>query len=643
MSRRLFGRGPRLAPALALVLLGGCSLQFWGDEAFPRDTGLRTGEIQGTALLPGGERPAAFAQAFVGGTSFVRRTDSRGEFTFSGLREGPWVVVVSEDLDGNGIADRRRVSSVVLRQDLHRYAPFSEAQDALTGVYMGELVLEGTVRVNGRVLVDPGLGAAPVPPTDLDLIAVVVAGRELELPRPLGTGTDPVSLGAEAKAGADATGAFSLPNVSGGQFYLLVLLYESGPLAGVPGRLVAAAPRVLLSASNQTVELPETVVIAAPGAGQQGERRSGQLLFAPPPKEREQLYLSFVPPGTDQPSCEPVPPDYAGTVFEHVLLTEQLGAVPSPVFPDLPVGLWDVRACFSDSPAGDLYAQPIGLEEPGSAPLLLGPVLRTDQQPCIPSRPCRDDDECAEGFLCGEASGRCERREPASGWFDCDGDGRRGLPPLRDLSNQEDLALWRGCRQACAVQPAGEASCTAPNDTVYDCDDDGDGLADLFEAPACYGVGRGGDADGDGLCDGIDAWPRCRDNTAEACDALREDGPQVPALYQGEGGGEGGVEAACGFERDATSELWCRLFSAPEFCSNQEVRCDYDLQLDVANCTCCTSGECTAAEAVGSFPNPFACGEEDHQVLWDFCFGGASLQVDNDAPEPEPEPEPEEG
>src|SRR5690606_3821772 len=102
----------------------GCSLAYCGDDAFARDRELRHGEIAGTALLPGPEaKPAAFVQANVQGTSFVRRTSSEGRFVFSGLEEGPWVVNVSEDDNGDGKAERRRVVSAVLRHVPHRTSP----------------------------------------------------------------------------------------------------------------------------------------------------------------------------------------------------------------------------------------------------------------------------------------------------------------------------------------------------------------------------------------------------------------------------------------------------------------------------------------------------------------------------------------
>src|SRR5690606_10590633 len=109
-------------------------------------------EIAGTALIPAPERkPAAFVQASVRGTPFVRRTNSEGRFVFSSLEEGPWMVTVSEDDDGDGKPERRRILSAVLRHAPHRTAPsyvpllVNEGEPQLSGIDVGDVLLEGTV------------------------------------------------------------------------------------------------------------------------------------------------------------------------------------------------------------------------------------------------------------------------------------------------------------------------------------------------------------------------------------------------------------------------------------------------------------------------------------------------------------------
>lgn len=520
------------APLAFGLSLAGCSLAYCADGAFERDLELRSGEIAGTAFVESVEKkPAAFVQASVRGTSFVRRTSSEGRFVFSGLQEGPWMVTVSEDEDGDGKPERRRIVSAVLRDVPHRTSPSyvplvtEEGQAQLAGVDVGEVLLEGTVRVSGTVLLDTLSGG--VPPSDLGRVAVVVAGRNLALPRLDSDGTDLVALGAEAKTGVDATGAFQLRNVSGGDLYLLVLVYEQGASPGVPGALVQVSEPVLVSASgDENVTLADGILLPT---ATQPERRPVQPVFSPPPASDEEVYLVFVPPGREMPPCEDAPLDYTGTPFPYALTTQMRPAGGAPQLPDAPVGVWDVQACFSRSPPGTLFEQPILPEVAGEDPVLLGPVLLTDLQACLPSRPCEVDADCADAFSCDETAGRCVAPD---GWTDCDGDDVRGLPRIQ---NEDDRSKWAACGSVCFAAPGtavGDLSCELDDGTVFDCDDDGDGQADVTESQACYGVGKGTDSDGDGVCDGIDPFPACRANTAAACEAGADpDGPVLSSEY----------------------------------------------------------------------------------------------------------------
>src|SRR5690606_3857320 len=133
---------------------------------------------------------------------------------------------------------------------------------------------------------------------------------------------------------------------------------------------------------------------------------------------------------------------------------------------DVPVGVWDMQACFSRSPPGTLYAQPIAPELSDEAQVLLGPVLLTDAPLCVASRPCEEDADCGAGLTCDESAGRCEAPED---WFDCDGDGARALPRIE---NEEHRALWASCVSECfqaAGSAAADSTCTASDGNDYDC------------------------------------------------------------------------------------------------------------------------------------------------------------------------------
>src|SRR5690606_3222406 len=144
-----------------------------------------------------------------------------------------------------------------------------------------------------------------------------------------------------------------------------------------------------------------------------------------------------------------------------------------------------------------LFEQVISPAGDDAAPQRLAPVLLSTWPICVPTRPCSADDECSGAFTCDEELGRCVHPD-GDAYRDCDGDGLRGLPDV-DEDDPASLALWRDCVEAC-VPPPGEAvgarSCVV-EDERFDCDDDGDGQPDITEDPACYGPGRGADADGD--------------------------------------------------------------------------------------------------------------------------------------------------
>lgn len=155
---------------------------------------------------------------------------------------------------------------------------------------------------------------------------------------------------------------------------------------------------------------------------------------------------------------------------------------------DAPVGgAWNVAI---DNETAELRGVLLGqVVPPGDDTLVWGPVGLSS-----------DDEQCAR---IGELR-------------DCDRDSFPGLPQLqRNLDGSlppDELVIWQACGTQCAV--VGTESCEAAG-TTYDCDDDGDGQADVTEPPECYGVNLGTDLDGDGFCDPLDPHPGCDDRPVE--------------------------------------------------------------------------------------------------------------------------------
>jgi len=536
----------RFAPLLALLATAGCSIAFCLDEsAFSRDADLFSGEIHGQAVDERGER-IPYAQVTVPGTQRTVRADSEGAFVLWDLTAGSWVLKVTSDADGDGIPERRRVLATTLREVEHRrqteFIPgVTNRPTELTGIDVGAVTLEGTAEVGGRVLITPPGGGDPVPPAQLGKNVVVLAARNFGLPREASDGVDLVSLGAEVKTGVDAEGDFLLRNVGAGSLHLLLLVFDATVQVGdLSGFERASAPVFVRAQADETATLGQPLVLPdfTPTTL---EITSMQLLVTPPPPGSEEMYAVFVPPGRESPPCEFPPPDYSTLPsFSHARTTAVRPAASLVTFADAPVGLWDVKVCVSGAAAaqGVLYEQTVQTESADVPAALVGPVLLGEAvDPCLQYRGrCRDDADCGAGSLVcdkdaeGDDTGRCvaPSDEP---YLDCDGDGVRGLPPVPTTG--EVPAVWSACAEACTVgdAPLGERVCSF-EENGWDCDDDGDGQADVTEDPACYGIGKGIDSDSDGICDGLDQFPECTANNATDCVAGTDDEPQVRPEFQ---------------------------------------------------------------------------------------------------------------
>jgi hypothetical protein len=134
---------------------------------------------------------------------------------------------------------------------------------------------------------------------------------------------------------------------------------------------------------------------------------------------------------------------------------------------DVPAGLWRFIECTANSGA----TEPV-LVTPSGVRVLLQLV----------------------GQSCGS---RADVRS------DCDGDGVPGLL----------LSELEGCAASCG---AADDRCEVAGVSL-DCEDDGDGLVDVSEQ-ACYGSEFGGDRDGDGRCDSVDAYPDCQEDLRPVCE-----------------------------------------------------------------------------------------------------------------------------
>jgi hypothetical protein len=272
---------------------------------------------------------------------------------------------------------------------------------------------------------------------------------------------DGVARGVEAEAAADDTGAFELAGVGPGEVRV----------AAFTGGAVEVSEAVTVEvAAGETVALDAALVTDA-DPGDAGLFLAANPIF--PLDERVTLYF-WDRLSDKRPECR------ADDDNLEVDLTGDRVVVPA--------GLYDLAVCT----AGDVF-------------LLPGVAL-----------PAGGDDLVMNGLVTLKSFIDASNADDAS---DLDRDGRPGLPIF--LPGETPPAEWDACANACGDAhgaAAVGASCTV-GERDFDCDDDGDGQADVTEPIECYGPGLGGDRDGDGLCDPSDPFPYCSANDAADCPA----------------------------------------------------------------------------------------------------------------------------
>jgi hypothetical protein len=491
---------------LVPLFVGGCGYIFVSFD-FEREVELTPGEVRGVVVRADLDGLAApFASIVVEGGA-IRRAGADGRFSVKGLKAGAWVFRAEDDVDGDGFPERTALVSAVVRQGAPQSAlPIGDNVPVLSAVLLGPVLVDGTTRVEGRLVVDEG--GARVTPEAAGLIGRIVVTREFDLPTADAALFDLVTLGSEATAAPDDTGKFVLSNVGTGTFQVVAFLFEKGPNNALGALVGASAPLKLRGFAGERLDIFDTPLVIE-RAAQMGTRPV-QIPLSPPPSA--DVYAIFGPPGLPLPPCDTSPPTTYAPPFAHASRTETIPA-PGDAPLTLPFGVHDLALCTLDGvdgPRGELYQVVVSRSATGNdaLPIALTPVLLVDGDPC-------GDPE-----------------EP-----DCDGDGLTGLPPFSAASE----SLWRACVSWClpAFGSAQGVRTCRTGGTEYDCDDDGDGQPDVTEHPNCYGLGRGTDLDGDGLCSGTDPFPHCTLNTAQDCLAGENDfEPQVPDAWRnGEGPG----------------------------------------------------------------------------------------------------------
>jgi hypothetical protein len=552
-----------LSSTVAALHLSGCGF------AFDRELKAGEGRIIGRAIRADLDEkpPAVGAQIRVYATPIARSADKDGKFTIGGLPAGDFILQIKDDADGDYWPERTYTVATRLDIEPHPSGLVSSDDPAITSVSVGTLQLDGVFSLAGAVTGDFDrtthvarlvVNRSACPMED----GLVMRDVEEDCSKDL---NEEIPISAEAVTAASADGSFSFHGLGSGTVFVHALLYEISTNADNPGAIVAALPPVAVKGTaGEHVSLSETFDFPA-GPLPDLELRDVDVRVFPRP-EAEEVFVVAGPPGAAFPPCEDVNLSLDGArgfrVYAHAGAADKFGIQA------LPVGEWDVLVCAGTN-RGVVYRQILPASG-GDAPVpSWGPILLSDVPECLWSDGDTGDKR------------------------DCDGDGVQGLPPIfPQPENADDQIRWNTCFAQCQDafgEEGATITCQVGNE-VYDCDDDADGQADTTEHPRCYGVGRGTDFDGDGLCAGTDPWPQCWHNTAEDCvageDDLRtRDPPQV---------GEGITAADCLFqlppEPGVVGQSFCGMTGAEDtgnpLCGTLRVSCGVPDGNQETQCEC---------------------------------------------------------
>ncbi len=425
-----------------------------------RTQDLGDGEIHG-AVKREDKSPAKGALVHVAGSDRVTRVDDAGAFVVRGLVPGTWVLSITEDDEGDGVAERAALVPVTLAlagipRNLTDGCTGAPPQ-AVTSFLLGDVTLAPTVTLRGTVT----LGAA----ASGDFARVVV-WRDVDV------GGEAHAGPIEGAAGVGADGSFAVAGIAPGPVHVAAFAFD--PLEGADKPLFFGVADADAADANVAVTVDQSARTAADPTRQQTTPVQIDTQWNVPATPAVQLTLAtFLAPDGD---TEVLPPD--GTGWD---LDEQTHAFVL----DAPIGVVDIAfESATDGAVGSTLRGAVVV--PGVA--VLGPLeLPVLADPCVV-----------------DGGGR-----------DCDHDG---VPGLALPDNPDVVQQYHACAASCGAAFGADKAGAVCDGDGSDCDDDGDGQPDVTEPVQCLGPGRGTDLDGDGLCEpASDPFPSCADNDPATC------------------------------------------------------------------------------------------------------------------------------
>lgn len=217
---------------------------------FDRNNDLGPGDVAGQAVRPSGE-VASFASVRIEGLPIRATAQPDGHFLVRGVPEGTWRLNAKDDVDQDGWPERSAVVGFRILNTAAAEGLFGTGEPALSSVNLGEVVLEGTIRLEGVVEDDTG-AVAPDARVVIVHDSVPIAGVDSE---------SVPSFGAvESRVATGQDGRFIVPAVAAGTFVVIAYAERDAGLFISPPTTVtqfsgAASlvgdDRLILSASDQ--------------------------------------------------------------------------------------------------------------------------------------------------------------------------------------------------------------------------------------------------------------------------------------------------------------------------------------------------------------------------------------------------------
>jgi hypothetical protein len=219
------------AALVPIVVAGSCFYDFTRLDDLP------PGSVAGRTVDAGDSTAISFARIGVEAAPRIVRSRADGSFLIAQLVPGTWLLHLTSDKDGDGAPERSALRAVSIR----------EAGGVLSSVLLGDVPLDGTATLSGRVVDDAGAGV------DGARVVVYRNAAELEADQNVEV-TSAVDLGVERETGTASGGLFRVAGVTRGNVRVVAIAADGARIS---------APALVVAPAGADVAVPDLVLEAA--------------------------------------------------------------------------------------------------------------------------------------------------------------------------------------------------------------------------------------------------------------------------------------------------------------------------------------------------------------------------------------------